>query len=355
VHRFHNLLSPRAFMLLVTLFVAICVTGACLLPHSRYVQFSGLHDSSVVKAGWIYERIHFDSTPIDVVFVGTSHTVFGVNSTHVEHAYTAATGQSLHVVNFGMQHLGRDIDYLLVREVIETRSLKLLVIEVPDDEPRSLHPAFYELATPQELVTAPIVINTLYLPNLARLPLRQVSLFARSIAPAWFGAHLSFDPTKYRGPNWDDTYEERGSVDYPVLHPVPRLQTRAPAELEQERAHYERMVDAKLGLPGFLSPLEHRANLVYLQRTIELARQNGIEVHFLYLPSYRAPASPRFAAFYARFGPLWYPAAIYDDTDNWLDVNHLNYHGASELSRWLGNSIAGLMANDTALVSARHQ
>jgi hypothetical protein len=170
-------------MVLIALLVVICVPGICLLPHSRYVQFAGLHDSSVVKAGWIYERIHFDSTPIDVMFIGTSHTVFGINSSQVEQAYTTVTGQSLHVVNFGMQHLGRDIDYLLAREAIETLPLKLLVIEVPDDEPRSLHPAFYELATPQELITAPIVINTSYLPNLARLPLRQVSLFMRSIAP----------------------------------------------------------------------------------------------------------------------------------------------------------------------------
>ena len=355
MRHYRKLLSPRAFMVLVTLLVVVCVLGICLLPHSRYVQFTSLHDSSVVKTGWIYERIHFDSTPIDVVFIGTSHTVFGVNSIQMEQAYTAATGQSLHVVNFGMQHLGRDLAYLLAREVIETRSPRLLVIEVPDDEPRSLHPAFYELATSRELLSAPIVINTSYLPDLARLPFRQVSLFARSIEPAWFGVRLAFDPARYRGPNWDDTYEERGSADYPVLHPVPRLQTRTPAELEQERAHYERMVDGKLSLPGFLRPLEHRANLVYLQRIVDLAQRLGVEVHLLYLPSYQAPASPRFASFYSRFGPLWYPEAIYGDASNWLDVNHLNYNGASALSHWLGNSIADLMAKDTALVTARHQ
>jgi hypothetical protein len=319
------------------------------------VQFAALHDSSVVKAGWIYERIHFDRTPIDVMFVGTSHTVFGVNSTQVEQAYTAVTGRSLHVVNFAMQHLGRDIDYLFAREAIESRSVKLLIIEVPDDEPRSLHPAFFELATLRELVDAPILINTSYLPNLARLPLRQVTLFARSIAPGWFGTRLNFDPAGYRGPNWDDTYEERGSVDYPVLHPVPRLQTPTAAELELERAHYERMVDDKLSLPGFLQPLEHRANLVYLQRTIDLARRHGVAIQLLYLPSYRAPASPRFAAFYAQFGPLWYPEAIYADASNWSDVNHLNYRGASALSLWLGNRIAGLMTNQTALISVGHQ
>lgn len=55
--RYRKLLSPRAFTLLVALLLVVCVPSICLPPHNRYVQFADLHDSSVVKAGWIYERI----------------------------------------------------------------------------------------------------------------------------------------------------------------------------------------------------------------------------------------------------------------------------------------------------------
>ena len=41
-----------------------------------------------------------------------------------------------------LQQLGRDLHWLLAREVLETRKPKLLVIEVTESEPRSMHPAF---------------------------------------------------------------------------------------------------------------------------------------------------------------------------------------------------------------------
>ena len=160
---------------------------------------------------------------------------------------------------------------------------------------------------------------------------------------------------RYRGPDWDDTYEERGSIDYPVLHPVPRLQTRRlPSNWNRSGLIMSRWWMANSVCQGFSVRLRPRKSCL-LHRTIDLARRHGIEVQFLYLPGYRAPTSPRFAEFYTQFGPLWYPEAIYGNTSNWLDVNHLNYYGASALSHWLGNSIAGLMEKDTALVSARHQ
>src|SRR4051812_13787892 len=59
-----------------TAVVALC--AACALPDNRYLRFLSLTDSAVVKARWIYERIHFDPAPIDIVFIGTSHSVFGI-------------------------------------------------------------------------------------------------------------------------------------------------------------------------------------------------------------------------------------------------------------------------------------
>ncbi len=354
MRQFQASLTPLRFLALVMALVVMSVLGICLLPHDRYVQFSALHDGAVVKAGWIYERIHFDDTPIDVMFVGTSHTVFGVNSAQVEQAYGDATGQQLHVVNFGLPHLGRDIQYLVAREAIETRRVKLLVIEIADDESRSLHPAFFELATPRELLEAPILINPLYLDNLSRLPLRQVSLFLQSALPGWMGTNPDFDRAKYRGPNWDDTYQERGSVAYPILNAPPRLQVHTSTELEAQHKHYVRLQQDKLQLPGFMQNLAYRANLLYLQWIVELARQHDVAVQLLYLPVYHAPASPLFAGYYAQFGKLWYPDMIYAEINNWLDVNHLNFQGSSALSHWLGVRIAEEQGNGIALTATRH-
>jgi hypothetical protein len=260
----------------------------------------------------------------------------------------------LHVVNFGLQHLGRDIEYLIAREAIDTRHVRLLVVEVSDEESRSLHPVFFELASPWELIDAPIVINPQYLDNLSRLPLRQVSLFLRSIIPDWFGTDPNFDPVTYRGSNWDDTYEERGTVAYPITNAAPRLKVQTIAQLAAEKVHYAKMQEDKLHLPEFLRGLEYRANLVYLRRIVELAQRHGVAVRFLYLPGYDAPEPPQLAAYYARIGNVWYPQMVYGEINNWLDVNHLNFQGAGALSHWLGIRIADEQGSGTALAATRH-
>jgi len=80
-------LSPLAYLGLMAGAMVLILVGICLLPHSRLARFNSLTEPAVIKPGWIYERIHHDRTPLDVVFIGTSRSVFGVNSAAVESAY----------------------------------------------------------------------------------------------------------------------------------------------------------------------------------------------------------------------------------------------------------------------------
>lgn len=335
------LLSPSHFFWILLAAALAVLVGICVLPHDRYLRFQSLTDSAVVKAGWIYERIHFDSTPIDIVFIGTSHTVFGIDSEMVERACRDAGGKNCGSVNFGLQHLGRNVHWLLAREVMQARKPRLLVVEVQETEFRALHPAFAPLADASDVVWAPLVINTSFLPDLVRLPLRQISIFAQSRAPSLFGVHREFIPALYRGSHWNDTFVEMGSLEHPVAHPRPRTDVISVAELERERAHSESADDARLRLPALLRPLEYRANFLYLEKVLNLAREKNIEVRFLYMPAFDGARTPVWASFYDRFAPTWsIPREIVDRHELWLDVAHLNYAGATALSAWLGAQLA---------------
>jgi hypothetical protein len=334
-------LSPRAFIGIAVVAAVLCLAAACALPHDRYIRFQGLTEPEVVKVGWIYERIHFDTSPIDVVFIGTSHTVFGVDDETVERSCRNAGGKSCASVNFAIEHLGRDMHWLLTREVLEARHPKLLVVEVQETEYRALHPAFAYLADAGDLFSAPLIINTSYFDDLVRLPLRQISLSAQTLAPSLFGVHRKFIPALYRGRHWVDAYAEYGSIAHPAAHPVPRTGVASNAELERERAHSESDDASRTHLPMSLRPLEYRANLLYLEALLTLAREKNIEIRFLYMPAYRGPPTPGFASFYDRFAPTWLmPREIVDNHEMWLDVAHLNYAGATALSQWLGMKIA---------------
>jgi hypothetical protein len=315
--------------------------AACALPDDRYLRYQALTEKEVVKAGWIYERIHFDPAPIDVVFIGTSHTVFGIDSERVERACNDAGGENCASVNFGLEHLGRNVHWLLAREVMRTRKPRILVVEVQETEYRALHPAFSSLADASDIVSAPLVINTSFFPDLVRLPLRQISLFAQSHAPSLFGVHKGFLPAHYRGTHWDDAFAEIGSREHPVANPVPRNGVTSVAELERERAHSESNDEVRLKLPAPLQWLEYRANLLYLEELLNLARERKVEIRFLYMPAYHGAPTPAFAGFYDKFAPTWrMPREIVDSHELWLDVGHLNYAGATALSMWLGAKIA---------------
>ena len=280
---------------------------------------------------------------MDIVFIGTSHTVFGVDSTVVEQSCRAAGGERCRTVNFAMPHLGRDLHWLIGREVLESRKPRLLVIEVQEKEPRAMHPAFPYLANADDLIAAPMIVNTAYFPNLTRLPLRQASLWARTIMPTLFGSRTKFDPGLYRGPHWDDTYAEAGSLEHPVADPSPRIAVHSAAELEFERAHPQSTEGAGFQLPSPLHALEYRATITYLGKLTSLAQLKGIPVRFLYMPSYGETKPPEFSRYYQLAAPVWQmPKDVRLRPELWLDVGHLNYAGATRFSRWLG----GMVAND---------
>ena len=334
-------LASLRFCWVVLATASIALATACSLPDDRYLRYQTLTDKEVVKSGWIYERIHYDPTPIDVVFIGSSHTVFGIDSEKVERVCREAGGERCASINLGLQHLGRNMQWLVAREVMQTRKPRLLVVEVQETESRALHPAFAFLADASDVISAPLVVNTSFFPDLAGLPRRQISAFAQSLAPSLFGEHREFLPSLYRGAHWDDVFAEKGSSAHPIAHPAARVGAASVAELDRERGHLESEDRSRLRLPGPLQPLEYRANLLYLENLLTLAREKNVEIRFLYMPSYHDAQAPAFASFYAGFAPTWdMPREIADDHDLWLDVGHLNYAGATALSVWLGAQIS---------------
>lgn len=331
---------PRFFLLTFVMTVLAVLSGLTVLPHSRYLRFQQLAGESIhyTRTKWIYERIHFDRTPIDIAFIGTSHTQSGINSKLVEETLRQ-NGIDQHVVNFAIPHLGRDLHYLLVRELVENRAVKKLVIEVQEAEARAPHPAFQRLAEVTDLLSSPVVINTGYFENLIRLPLRQSVLFLHTAVPNSTRDNADFEPQAYEGPHWDDTY---------VLHGMskPRQAVHTAESLNDEAAGMEKEFVTKQSLASKLTVSHHhygllqRYNYYYLESLLDLARAKGIEVVYLYLPFFHGPEQPTTADFLRPYGPILEPKEILDDPRAWQNASHLNYAGATRLSVWVGEVFA---------------
>lgn len=338
-------LSPAAYL-------AVSALAACLgwltlanLPADPYVRFQWLRDTDYIKGRWIYERLHFDPTPVDVAFLGTSHTLTGVNDAGVERALGTEWREGVHVVNLALPHYGRDVDYLLGRLLLQEKRPSLLILETDLIEFRVNHPAFPLIADARDLAEAPLVINTGLFDGLAWIPKRRLEIFLSSLP--WIGPLLypdapvrtTFDPAAYGGPHRDDTYQPEMRNGYRgkprTTHPDPEM-LRADAALEV-RGDLAKARQYKTTAGG----IEIRYHELYLRRLLDLLKQNGTEVVFLYLPVFGAPEAPAHAAELVRYGPIWsLPREILDDPALWLDKSHLNHDGSAKLSAWLGRKIA---------------
>lgn len=326
--------APR-FLLLIAFAAALALTGLALLPQDRYQRFAEAATESkhYLRLRWIYERIHFDQTPIDVAFIGTSHTQSAVDSRSVEQGLRAR-GLAVHVVNFAVPHLGRDLHYLIVRELLESRQVRELVVEVQDFEPRAPHPAFQRLGSFGDLLGSPPVVNTGFFDNLVRLPRRQLDLFFPAMAGK---SAFVFSPQGYEGPHWDDTEQLHGFDQVRTgTHSAAWLD--AQAKLLRTTLYEKERFAQRWRIGGNCSLLKHY-NRHYLDELLDLARRHGVHVTFLYLPFFHGPDRPLEAAYYAAYGPTIKPQAALDDETSWLNVDHLNVYGARRTSQWLGQTL----------------
>ena len=183
-----------------TAVMIITLAGMIALPHDTYIRWQAVKTEAYARLGWIYERIHYDDTPIDIAFIGTSHTMEGVDAEAVEHDLDEAGARPgdpdrcLHTVNFAVPSYGRDLQWIIARELLTHRRVKVLVLEVFENESRRAHPLFVDVADTSDILDAPMVVNINYLHNLVRLPFRQLSLWAKSLSRAvWRGSTLGGD------------------------------------------------------------------------------------------------------------------------------------------------------------------
>ena len=318
-------------MLLV--FVILNVAAVAALPHDKYLRYLARNDMRAPTTYWIYERIHFDPTPIDVAFIGTSRMGMSVGSRRLQEDL-ARRGIQAKAVNLYCVSNGVNLQYVIAKELLNSRKVKLLVLEMTEREERKSHEAFYMYADTEDILTAPLFVNFNYLSDIVRLPGRQLALAWQTALQRWSLRNAESLP--YDGPNRDDAEFIR-SVDDNVLHPHTLSHTQA----EMEEMHrQEQRVRTRPLLPQALSGLEYRVPRYYENRILELARDHGTQVVFLYTPEYGGPENPQPYQRYANRVELINPWAQLQDYRLWLNGNHPNWEGAKRVTDYVAEVLA---------------
>lgn len=313
----------------------IVLVGMIFLPNTAYVRWQSVKTEAFARLGWMYERVHYDKTPLDIAFLGTSHTLNGIDAAVVAEGLSGlqnAEGRCPTVTNLAIPSYGRNLHWVIAREALENRKVDLLVVEVFENETRKAHPLFAQVATAKDIVTAPVLINVGYPMDVARLPFRQLMLSLKSAAPQAYGLKTHFDAADYDGSTVDNTRVV--NVDGVALTPS-RDFTLPAKELEAIAAANSESKDLNM-LPERFERYEYAVPNRYVKEILDLAKAKGVRVVFLYLPGYGKPDKPYDMRLYEGRGDMVFPANdLIGDNSLWIDGDHLNVVGAQRLSQRL--------------------
>lgn len=328
----------RAFRKTLTILAAaaVCAVIASVLPDNPYQRWQLLGGTLHENSRWIYERCHFDPTPIDVVFLGASRTLYGVDAPRIGEAL-AARGLPARVVNFSFPQDGRNINFVVAKELFSSKRPKLVILGVIERAYRFGHPAFRYLADRPSIVDPSFIGNFDYFPNLAYLPYRQLRLFAADFFPSGSGLTKQFDPAGYQGASTDTTWT--GIIPGGRILPATAA---PPAELARQLTEFRSALHPPY-LPSRYWDLEFGEERFYVDQIADLASKHGARVAFLFQPYYTGPTDLLDLQFYARLGPVLNAGFLAPHSEWFTDYTHLTRDGAHVLSDWLIEPVADLL------------
>jgi hypothetical protein len=326
----------RAWILLAMLsvFFFLYCAFAYLLPHDRYIRYQQLANSDLFRTRWVYERIHYDKTPIDVAIIGSSRLETSLSAPILEKELSEELGRPIHVANLAIPDEGRNLHFLVARELLESHpETRIILVSVVERADLS-HPAFRYLADPIDLLRARLLLNHYYFLDAAFLPYRQLSYFAQTHFPGWFGVSRTFRKD-YAGTGFDTTY----SFYLPSGKLVDRYHVMPQDRLEAGSKEMIEALGGRWNQPSRWHALNFPLENEYTERLVDLARKHGVETIFVRLPFYKSPPHMYDEAFYRGLGPLLDAEELNGDPLHYGDPGHFNRFGTNLVSPWFKEAI----------------
>jgi hypothetical protein len=83
----------------------------------------------------------------------------------------------------------------------------------------------------------------------------------------------------------------------------------------------------------------------YIERFVKLAKENGTEVAFLFMPFYTGPEAPMEDEWLQQFGPVWKANFLREDPTNYKDSGHAanTPHVTGMVTDWLADNMSSVM------------
>ncbi len=298
---------------LFVLLLACPVLALFFTSYSPEFAFHFVENDCYNHGAWIYDRIIHNPTPIDVAFIGSSHTIHAFQEEKMEKQMDS----NYHLTNLGYCRYGRNLQFVLLKFLLKHKSPKLTVIEVHEDEEKNSHDIFPYLADTKDLLRTPTPFNRDFFSDLFNGASARLECFkARYI--------------------FRKTYPEANTVLYGYGEES-RIATENELK-ENEEAWKRRLARSEIVA---IEKIKMKYPLAYLEKMTDLLKDRKIPFLFVYLPEYGSKLKkPKYDQIYQKWAPVLYPPeSIFNDRSNWMDGSHLNNKGSGLLSGWMAGQL----------------
>ncbi len=312
-----------ASTLSIPLMALVLAAAATLLPDNPYQRFQLLEGTIYNTTRWVYERIHFDPTPIDVAIVGHSRTVVGLRPSRIEEKLAEA-GKPAHVVNMSLIGAGRNSEWVYIEELLKTKKPKVIIVAISEEPYPWGHDTFRYIAPAADIWDEAFQGLHDAKKNLIYLPFRQIELFAASLFPEEFHLPAKFDSVRYAATRYDYTTSHM-SIDQGWIEmskPVPRATL-----IKQAREHRDSF-EHRSKLPGVVRAITDADDRVYVDKIVQAAAKHGAKVLFVFIPAFDGPTEIKNRAFYEERGAVDSGVELRDRDTLYENWSHLNSAGS---------------------------
>lgn len=294
------------FCLFLLLPMAACVF-VLFQPLDREYAWKSLPDDCDGRGAWIWHRLYADTLPVDIAFLGSSHTIDGIQDTLISSAFDK-NGTGKIAANLGYCRFGREMLSVIARDLFTRKKPRYVIIEINEEMTRSSHPVYPYYAQTEDVLAPASFLQSAYPSNVYEAFLARLSQLRFRL----FGGQLS------------DTIPV-SSFGYGGWSGAASPDELVPPEPTVPHA------------PGIWRSLQNRYPAAWTCQLAELCRQNDAQVFFLYIPSFHdQPVPEEGMELYNQLGQVLVPPAeLLREKDCWRDPDHLNNKGSERLSNWL--------------------
>lgn len=305
--------------------IPILVSGICLffIPYSRKFAYLNKNNEDC-NTTWIYYRLFENSNPIHTAFIGTSHTGCGINDKLIQSILNTQTA------NLAYCGGGRNIDYPIIKDLIETKKPRTVIIELKNQNDL-VHKDYALMASSFDLFFPPQIPNN-YLNNIYDGFKTRLNLFKNNY---FYGPVFENNTTDTFGNillNNDNQYIYPHKKYRKVIFTKNKLGDNSFFEVFKDS-----MTEQKANDYTQTKQEIRFEDINTIKQIVDLLNKNKVQVRFIYIPSFGNYFKTNMQnSAYAKLAPIIFPPAhLFYNRALWIDHEHLNANGAKQLSSWL--------------------